>query len=100
MKSVAIFCGSQPGRQDSYRQAAEDLVDVLVDRGFSIVNALSTRLEVTVRRGDTVSAMSFKDGYKDEELHEIGTCGCRNIRTIVHSWPNASYFDSPRFSVP
>ena len=37
MKSVAIFCGSQPGRQDSYREAAEDLVDVLVGQGVSIV---------------------------------------------------------------
>ncbi|MGB0360033.1 MAG: DNA topoisomerase IV subunit B, partial [Endozoicomonas sp.] len=67
--------------------------------GISVVNALSTRLEVTVRRGGTVSVMSFKDGYKDEELREVGTCGHRNTGTTVHFWPDASYFDSPRFSV-
>ncbi|WP_299734229.1 DNA topoisomerase IV subunit B [uncultured Endozoicomonas sp.] len=68
--------------------------------GVSVVNALSTRLEVTVRRGGVISAMSFKDGYKDEELRETGTCGRRNTGTTVRFWPDASYFDSPRFSVP
>ncbi|WP_257282839.1 DNA topoisomerase IV subunit B [Endozoicomonas sp. SESOKO1] len=68
--------------------------------GVSVVNALSSRLEVTVRRGGIVSSISFKDGYKDEDLHETGTCGRRNTGTTVHFWPDASYFDSPRFSVP
>lgn len=68
--------------------------------GVSVVNALSSRLEVTARRGGVVSCISFKDGYKDEDLHEIGTCGRRNTGTTVHFWPDGSYFDSPRFSVP
>lgn len=68
--------------------------------GVSVVNALSTRLEVTVRRGSVVSSISFKNGYKDTDLHEIGTCGRRNTGTKVHFWPDASYFDSPRFSIP
>ena len=68
--------------------------------GVSVVNALSTRLEVTVRRGSVVSSISFKNGYKDTDLHEVGTCGRRNTGTKVHFWPDASYFDSPRFSIP
>ena len=68
--------------------------------GVSVVNALSTRLEVTVRRNAKVFAISFKDGYKDEELRETGTCGRRNTGTTVHFWPDVSYFDSPKFSVP
>lgn len=68
--------------------------------GVSVVNALSSRLEVTVRRNAVVSAISFKDGYKDEDLREIDTCGRRNTGTTVHFWPDASYFDSPKFSVP
>ncbi len=68
--------------------------------GVSVVNALSTRLEVTVRRGSVVSSISFKNGYKDIDLHEVGTCGRRNTGTKVHFWPDASYFDSPRFSIP
>ena len=68
--------------------------------GVSVVNALSSRLEVYVRRGGVVSSISFKNGYKDVDLHETGTCGRRNTGTKVHFWPDASYFDSPRFSIP
>ncbi|MFK0570070.1 DNA topoisomerase IV subunit B, partial [Endozoicomonas sp.] len=68
--------------------------------GISVVNALSSRLEVSVRRNGIVSAISFKNGYKDEDLHETGTCGRRNTGTAVRFWPDTSYFDSPRFSVP
>lgn len=68
--------------------------------GVSVVNALSTRLEVTVKRNARVYAISFKDGYKDEDLREINTCGRRNTGTIVRFWPDASYFDSAKFSVP
>ncbi|MGI9278467.1 MAG: DNA topoisomerase IV subunit B [Endozoicomonas sp.] len=67
--------------------------------GVSVVNALSTRLEVTVRRDAKVSLITFKDGYKDQDLHEIDTCGRRNTGTTVRFWPDASYFDSPKFSV-
>jgi topoisomerase-4 subunit B len=67
--------------------------------GVSVVNALSTRLEVTVRRDAIVSLITFKDGYKDQDLHEIDTCGRRNTGTTVRFWPDASYFDSAKFSV-
>ena len=67
--------------------------------GVSVVNALSTKLEVTVRRDAKVSLITFKDGYKDQDLHEIDTCGRRNTGTTVRFWPDTSYFDSPKFSV-
>ncbi|MGI9275074.1 MAG: DNA topoisomerase IV subunit B [Endozoicomonas sp.] len=67
--------------------------------GVSVVNALSTRLEVTVRRDAKVSLITFKDGFKDVDLHETGTCGRRNTGTTVRFWPDASYFDSAKFSV-
>ena len=67
--------------------------------GVSVVNALSTRLEVTVRRDAKVSLITFKDGYKDVDLHETGTCGRRNTGTTVRFWPDTSYFDSAKFSV-
>ncbi len=37
MKSVAIYCGSRPGRNDAYRQAAETLVDKLIEKNVSII---------------------------------------------------------------
>ena len=67
--------------------------------GVSVVNALSSRLDVTVRRDGKVLSMRFKDGYKDAELEQTGTCGKRNTGTTVHFWPDASYFDSAKFSV-
>jgi topoisomerase-4 subunit B len=68
--------------------------------GVSVVNALSTRLEVTVKRGGKSWAMAFADGNKTEELHEIGTVGQRNTGTRVRFWPDPIFFDSPKVSVP
>lgn len=67
--------------------------------GISVVNALSTRVEVTVRRNGEVYAMAFENGDKVQDLTVTGTVGRRNTGTRVHFWPDASFFDSPRFSV-
>ncbi|UPS62166.1 DNA topoisomerase IV subunit B [Providencia rettgeri] len=67
--------------------------------GISVVNALSKRIEVTVRRDSQVYQIAFENGDKVEDLHVLGTCGKRNTGTSVHFWPDGSYFDSPRFSV-
>ncbi|MDH5358609.1 MAG: DNA topoisomerase IV subunit B [Gammaproteobacteria bacterium] len=65
--------------------------------GVSVVNALSTRLEVKIRRDGTEYAIAFEQGNRTEELTEIGTVGKRNTGTTVRFWPEASFFDSPRF---
>ncbi|KFC94894.1 topoisomerase IV subunit B [Leminorella grimontii ATCC 33999 = DSM 5078] len=67
--------------------------------GISVVNALSTRVEVTVRRDAQVYSIAFENGDKVQDLTVIGTCGRRNTGTSVHFWPDASFFDNPRFSV-
>lgn len=66
--------------------------------GISVVNALSKRIEVTVRRDGKIYQIAFENGDKVEELHEIGTCAKRDTGTSVHFWPDGSYFDVPRFS--
>ncbi|MGL5358127.1 MAG: ATP-binding protein, partial [Shewanella sp.] len=66
--------------------------------GISVVNALSRRVEVSVRRDGQVYDMAFENGFKVEELTVSGTCGRRNTGTRVHFWPDASYFDSANFS--
>jgi len=65
--------------------------------GISVVNALSTRVEISVRRDAQVYEMAFENGFKVEELLVKGTCGRRNTGTRVHFWPDISYFDSPNF---
>ncbi|AFJ45682.1 DNA topoisomerase IV subunit B [Shimwellia blattae] len=67
--------------------------------GISVVNALSKRVEVKVRRDGQVYAMAFENGDKVEDLTVTGTCGKRNTGTSVHFWPDETFFDSPRFSV-
>jgi len=67
--------------------------------GISVVNALSTRVDVTIRRDSKVYEMAFENGYKVEELAETGTVGKRNTGTRVKFWPDPKYFDSAKFSV-
>ncbi|UJF19102.1 DNA topoisomerase IV subunit B [Vibrio sp. SS-MA-C1-2] len=67
--------------------------------GISVVNALSARVEVTVKRDGQVYDIAFEDGEKVSDLTITGTVGRRNTGTRVHFWPTASYFDSPKFSV-
>ncbi|MET1218308.1 MAG: DNA topoisomerase IV subunit B [Glaciecola sp.] len=67
--------------------------------GISVVNALSKRVEVKIRRDAQVYQIVFADGEKIEDLQVIDTCGQRNTGTSVHFWPDGRYFDSERFSV-
>ncbi|GAB4593654.1 DNA topoisomerase IV subunit B [Edwardsiella tarda] len=67
--------------------------------GISVVNALSHRVEVSVRRDGQIYQIAFENGEKVEELHVTGTVGRRNTGTSVHFWPDAQFFDSARFSV-
>jgi topoisomerase IV subunit B len=68
--------------------------------GVSVVNALSSRLEVKIRRNATEYQIAFESGALVEALIEIGTVGKRNTGTTVRFWPEEPFFDSPKFSVP
>jgi len=68
--------------------------------GVSVVNALSKHLEVWVRRGGKEYNISFADGNKVSDLEEVGTVGKRNTGTTLQFWPDPSFFDSNKFSVP
>ena len=67
--------------------------------GISVVNALSDRVEVTVKRNGEIYKIAFANGKKIEELQVVGNCGRRNTGTTVRFWPNPKYFDSAKFSV-
>ena len=67
--------------------------------GVSVVNALSTLLEVTIKRGGQVHQMGFKGGEKATDLEVIGDVGKRNTGTTIHFMPDAQYFDSNKFSI-
>jgi len=67
--------------------------------GVSVVNALSSQLDVRVRREGKEYTIGFENGYKTSELEQTGTVGKKNSGTTLRFWPNAVYFDSPVFSV-
>ena len=67
--------------------------------GISVVNALSERVDIQVKRNGEVYKIAFENVVKVEELEVIGTCGRRTTGTTVHFKPNPKYFDSKNFSV-
>ncbi len=67
--------------------------------GVSVVNALTTHLEVEVNRNGKVYQMTFANGDKQTDLIEIGTVGKANTGTKITFLPDEKYFDSSKVSV-
>ena len=65
--------------------------------GVSVVNALSDKLEIWIKRDGLEHHMSFAQGDKTGELEVVGQVGQRNSGTRIRFWPNSSYFDSANF---
>src|SRR5690606_10480590 len=67
--------------------------------GVSVVNALSTSLEVRGRRNGNVYRMTFADGLKTSDLEVVDKVGQRNTGTTVRFTPDPKYFASPNVSI-
>ena len=67
--------------------------------GVSVVNALSSALEVVIRRDGNIYSMTFGGGEKKTELAIVGSCGKRNTGTTLTFTLDPQYFDSVNFSV-
>ncbi len=64
--------------------------------GVSVTNALSTRIEVEVKRDGRIHRIDFSDGGETiSALRSEGECG-RQTGTRVRVWPDAKYFESAR----
>ena len=68
--------------------------------GVSVVNALSKKLQVWVRRDGNEYFMWFADGKKKQELKVVGKVGKRNTGTTVRFWPDEKFFDTTKFNIP
>ncbi len=68
--------------------------------GVSVVNALSKRLECRVKRGGEEFLITFRDGHIDEHLKVVGKAPRGVTGTSVRFWPDGSYFDTDKLSVP
>ena len=61
--------------------------------GASVVHALSTWLEVTVRQEGKIYQIRFENGgHVAEKLHQIGTCDIHNTGTSVTFQPDPEIF--------
>lgn len=67
--------------------------------GISVVNALSKKLDVTIRRGGNSYNMQFADGEKVGNLKNTGKNKNNDTGTSVHFWPDAKYFDTAKFAI-
>lgn len=68
--------------------------------GVSVVNALSLKLEVWVRRGGKEYKMSFANGRKTSDLKVVGKVGVRTTGSTVRFLPDPRFFDTIKFHVP
>ena len=64
--------------------------------GVSVVNALSTRVEVSIRRDGQIHRMQFRDGDRQSPLEIVGSVPKKQTGTTLRFWPDPKYFDSPR----
>ena len=67
--------------------------------GVSVVNALSARLEVEIKRDGKSYQIAFENGFKVRDLEVVGSVGKKNTGTAIRFWPDPSYFEYPTFSV-
>jgi topoisomerase-4 subunit B len=82
------------------KDAAYRIAGGLHGVGVCVPNALSTRLEVEVKRDGERSRIVFADNGKVKEpLKKLGTVQPRDTGTRVRFWPDAKYFDSPKIVV-
>ena len=62
--------------------------------GVSVVNALSQKLLVEIKRSGKQFEMAFEGGDKKSELTEVGEVGARNSGTIINFQPDPQYFET------
>ncbi|MGH8105615.1 MAG: DNA topoisomerase IV subunit B, partial [Arenimonas sp.] len=67
--------------------------------GVSVVNALSKKVEVFIKRDGNEYRMEFQNGDRTSPLEIINAVGKRNTGTRVRFWADAKYFDTPKYAV-
>lgn len=68
--------------------------------GVSVVNALSQRVDIWVRRGGQEFHMAYEGGAKVSDLQVVDNVAKRRTGTKLRFLPDPQYFDSANFSIP
>jgi topoisomerase-4 subunit B len=66
--------------------------------GVSVVNALSSKLEVEIRRNGLVYRMAFKSGKASSDLKTVGKAPRNDTGTTIRFWPEEGYFETVKFA--
>ena len=67
--------------------------------GVSVVNALSSKLKIEIKRNSKIYQMQFANGEKQNDLIEIGKTAKNKTGTTLTFLPNSQYFDSSKISI-
>lgn len=67
--------------------------------GVSVVNALSKKVEVFIKRDGNEYRMEFQNGDRTSPLEIISSVGKRNTGTRLRFWVDPKYFDTPKYAV-
>ncbi len=62
--------------------------------GVSVVNALSAKLNVKIKRDSKEHEINFSSGEKDSDLKSIGDVGATNSGTAIRFYPDSQYFET------
>ncbi|WP_319380199.1 DNA topoisomerase IV subunit B [Thiomicrorhabdus sp.] len=67
--------------------------------GISVVNALSSKVEIQIRRDAQLFEIHFAGGVLSQPLEVVGKVGKKNTGTYVRFWPDAHFFDTPKYAL-
>ncbi|MGE8263789.1 MAG: ATP-binding protein, partial [Stenotrophomonas sp.] len=67
--------------------------------GVSVVNALSTLVEVHIKREGSEHRITFRNGDRATPLEVVGSVGKKNTGTRVRFWADPKYFDTPKYNL-
>jgi len=67
--------------------------------GISVVNALSSRVEIAIKRDGKLHKIAFENGDIASPLEVAGKVGKKNTGTFLRFWANPKYFDSAKYSL-
>jgi len=67
--------------------------------GISVVNALSSHIEIWIKRGGEEHNIAFANGDKVSDIEVISKVGKANTGTRIRFWPDPQFFDSHKFSI-
>ena len=62
--------------------------------GVSVVNALSTKLNVKIKRDSKEYEINFLAGEKEKDLKPVGDVGATNSGTTIRFYPDSKYFET------